>query len=375
MTGTSVRTLFILGAGASRDANAPLMFDFMDRANRLHLRKESGWAQDSFRRVIDARKKLQVAYAKSNVDLDNIENLFSTFEMATLVGRLGNLPEESVHSLPADLRYLIMRTIESCIHYKIDGVAGEILPPYPYDAFAELLIALNGFPEAGPVGVISFNYDLCLEYALARHRRHVFYGITSAHATRTQIPLLKVHGSLNWFQNPSTGAIDPVDIKLPSTKTYFDRWGLERQGLRPIDTMELLFGSDKWGEALYPKPVIVPPTWNKGMYQELLKSVWRHAASALASAENIFVIGYSLPPSDQFFRSFYSLSTISDTMIDRFWVFDPSDSEDATARYRSLLGPAIRDRGKFQHKRLRFTKALEDIATAFGFTTTPLDDP
>jgi hypothetical protein len=308
------------------------------------------------------------------VDLDNIENLFSTFEMATLVGRLGSLPEDMVNSLPSDLRYLIMRTIESSILFDIDGLAGKIFSPYPYDAFCELLLELNGSPESGPVGVISFNYDLCLEYALARRQKKPFYGINAGVAGRNQIPLFKVHGSLNWFNGNSAGAIEAMDIKLPNTQNYFDRWGLDSKGKRPIDTMELLFGSAKWGEALYPKPIIVPPTWNKGVYQEMLKSIWRHAASALASAENIFVMGYSLPPSDQFFRSFYSLSTISDTMIDRFWVYDPNDSEEVTNRYKSLLGPAIRDRGKFQHKPLRFAKALEDVANAFGFDPSPLED-
>jgi hypothetical protein len=375
MTANSIRTLFILGAGASRDANGPLMFDFMDRAHRLHLRKESNWASNSFARVIDARRKLQVAYAKSNVDLDNIENLFSTLEMASLVGRLGGLPEKSVESLPEDLRYLIMRTIENSILYKIDGDAGEIFAPYPYDAFTDLLLELDKTPEAGPVGVISFNYDLCLEHALARRKRKPFYGLNSPGPQRNQIPVLKVHGSLNWFRTEPAGPIDAVDLKLPSTKVHFDRWGLDHRALRPIDTMEMLFGPDKWGEALYPKPIIVPPTWNKGVYQDMLKPVWRQAASALAAAENIFVMGYSLPASDQFFRSFYSISTISDTMIDRFWVYDPNNSAEVTDRYKTLLGPAIRDRGKFQHKPLKFAKALEDVAREFGFETNPLDEP
>jgi hypothetical protein len=369
-----IRTLFILGAGASRAANAPLMFDFMDRAHRLHLKKESNWAHDHFARVIDARKKLQVAYAKSNVDLDNIENLFSTFEMATLVGRLGDLPQESVNSLPTDLRFLIMRTIEASIQFEVNGLEGEISAPYPYDHFAELLVTLESLPEAGPVGVISFNYDLCLEYALLRQMRQPHYGVTVKGPAKSDIPLYKVHGSLNWFSNEQTGLIETVALRRPDVKIYFDRIGLKDKGLWPIDTMELLYGSEKWGASLHPKPIIVPPTWNKGVYQQMLQSVWRHAAHALATAENIFVIGYSLPPSDQFFKAFYSLSTISDSMIDRFWVYDPGAADVVSSRFRALLGPAIRDRDKFQHKPLKFSKSLEDIAATFGLRTTALQD-
>lgn len=374
MATNDIRTLFILGAGASRAANAPLMYDFIDRATRTHLKRESNWASESFQRVLEARRKLQVAYAKSNVDLDNIENLFSTFEMATLIGRLGSLSHESVESLPTDLRYLIMRTLESSILYKIDGIEKDISSPYPYDHFCDLLLELNSSSETGPVGVMSFNYDLNLEFALARKKKYPYYGINKTQPNKSHIPLYKVHGSLNWFRNELTGEIEYHNIKLPDIKTYFDRWGLDRQGYKPIDTMELLYGSEKWGEALHPKPIIVPPTWNKGIYQEMLKSVWRNSASALASAENVFIIGYSLPPSDQFFRSFYSISTISDSMIDRLWLYDPTSSEVVTERFRTLLGPAIRDRGKFQHKQLKFSKALEDIAREFGLNPSPLED-
>jgi hypothetical protein len=35
-----------------------------------------------------------------------------------------------------------------------------------------------------------------------------------------------------------------------------------------------------------------------------LSSVWRAAATHLAEAENVFIIGYSLPDTDEFFRYF-----------------------------------------------------------------------
>ncbi|HMW64969.1 MAG TPA: hypothetical protein PKE11_14070, partial [Accumulibacter sp.] len=107
----NLKTVFILGAGASRAAGAPLMFDFIDCANRILRRGEATWAHKNFESSLDARRKLQNAYVKSNVDLDNIETLFSTYEMAALIGRLGNFDEKVVESLPISLRYVIMRTL------------------------------------------------------------------------------------------------------------------------------------------------------------------------------------------------------------------------------------------------------------------------
>lgn len=364
-----MKTVFILGAGASRAAGGPLMYDFIDSATKVFRKDEAGWAHSHFENILDARRKLQGAYVKSTIDLDNIENLFSTYEMASLIGRLSDLNEKVVAQLPKSLRFLIMRTLEQAILYPIDAKAKYIQSPYPYDAFAELLVLLKDNKEAAPVSVINFNYDLCLDYALALKGYSPDYGLGQVNGkAKKVIPHYKVHGSLNWFRDEKTGEITTPPVQPLLMKTYWDRFGLNKPAERAIDTMEVIYGADKWGEGLlHPEPIIVPPTWNKGWYQEQLKSVWRSASAALSTAENIFIIGYSLPASDQFFRSFYSLSTISDSFIDRFWLFDPSTKTDVVDRYSSLLGPAIIDRGKFKSECEKFTGAIRRIADHFGF--------
>ncbi|HET7791824.1 MAG TPA: hypothetical protein VFL64_00445 [Rhizobacter sp.] len=363
-----MKTVFVLGAGASRAAGGPLMYDFIDLAARVLRRGEAGWAQEHFEVSLEARRKLQHAYVKSTIDLDNIENLFATYGMASLIGRLSNLDTQLVKGLPTSLRYLIMRTLEQSILYPLTGRDHTVVAPYPYAAFAELLLEMQSLREFAPLAIINFNYDLCLDYALALKGVPVNYGLGGAakHAPRG-VPHYKVHGSLNWFRDGATSLIEAAPLKPMLAKTYWDRLGLDREAERPIDTMELLFGSEKWGESLHPEPIIVPPTWNKGWYQEQLRTVWTRASEALSSAENIFVIGYSLPPSDQFFRAFWSLSTISDSVIERFWLFDPSGKSDIVDRFSSMLGPAIMDRGKFRYEALKFTGAIKFIANYLGF--------
>ena len=369
-----MKTVFILGAGASQAAGAPLMFDFIDRASRIHRRRESGWAKESFDYVNDARKKLQVAYAKSSVDLDNIENLFSTFEMASLIGRLSDLPEEVVEHLPRHLRYVIMRSLEKTILFPINGQDKIIAAPKYYDAFAQLVVELSKLRDVGPIAVINFNYDLCLDYALVLAGKTPYYSLESHRPPRDSIHVMKVHGSLNWSTTASGREYAISPLKPLEMKAYWDRLGLNEPAERPIDTMELMFGPDKFGERLHPVPLIVPPTWNKGKYQEMLKPVWKAASEALSSAENVVVIGYSLPPADQFFRSFYSLSTISDSIIDRFWLFDPSPDPAVAERFKSLLGPAILGRGRFRHEQVKFPSAIRKIADEFGLHSWDLGD-
>lgn len=369
-----MKAVFILGAGASRAAGGPLMFDFIESAGKIHRRGESFWAFEHFEKVMNARKKLQVAFAKSTINLDNIEHLFSTFEMASLIGRLSEIDAQVVSSLPVSLRYLIMRTLEQLILFPIDGNSQIIPAPYPYDAFAQLVIELSKDKEVSPIAIINFNYDLCFDYAIAVAEKEVFYGLAGEKPKKEAIHHYKVHGSLNWFRDSITQDIKPEKVKPLPMKRYWDRLGLNHPAERPIDTMEVIYGPEKWGEGLYPEPIIVPPTMNKGWYQEQLKSVWRSASAALSTAENIFVIGYSLPSSDQFFRSFYSISTISDSIIDKFWLFDPANDSSAIERFRSLLGPAILDRQKFRYEPLKFSGALKFIAEYYGLSTNGLPD-
>jgi hypothetical protein len=69
-------------------------------------------------------------------------------------------------------------------------------------------------------------------------------------------------------------------------------------------------------------PVIVPPGIFKSEYQGSLGKVWQQAAKELAEAREIFVIGYSLPESDLFFRNLFALGTEGPTILERFAVLN-----------------------------------------------------
>jgi hypothetical protein len=68
------------------------------------------------------------------------------------------------------------------------------------------------------------------------------------------------------------------------------------------------------------------------------------AALELRDAENIYVIGFSLPTTDEFFRYLYGLGTVGDTILQRFWVVDPDPSGAVEQRFRGLLGPGAEER-------------------------------
>src|SRR5688572_12743675 len=122
---------------------------------------------------------------------------------------------------------------------------------------------------------------------------------------------MKLHGSVNWGKCEACGAIAPWTLQDFFKTRSWDLLGVRRGA----DSVELNVGDqiaafqhckDKRCES---DSVIVPPTWNKAEYQQVA-NVWKHAAHHLSEAENIIVIGYSLPEADQFFRFLFAVGTI-----------------------------------------------------------------
>ena len=81
-----MNNLFILGAGASKSAGGPLMADFLDIADNLVRTRDDGIqnAKKEFDDVFDAISELRTVYAKSYLDVDNIEVLFGAIEMGDI---------------------------------------------------------------------------------------------------------------------------------------------------------------------------------------------------------------------------------------------------------------------------------------------------
>jgi len=105
------RTVFIIGAGASAEAGAPLMNDFLDRAENLRRSRDSRFSaeeQKSFDLVFKAINALRAAHSKAELDTENLESVFGAFEMARLSGRLGSLTREEVVELNPSMRRLIV---------------------------------------------------------------------------------------------------------------------------------------------------------------------------------------------------------------------------------------------------------------------------
>jgi NAD-dependent SIR2 family protein deacetylase len=355
--------VFILGAGASKEAGAPLMVDFLEKADELRKSnragENAGELKPDFDAVFNVISALQPVHSKSELDLDNIESVFAAFEMGRLINRLPDLSKNNSDSLLLSMKRLIYKTLEKTILYPVRN--NHVYPPNSYHKFAELITKLNADANNNRCSIITFNYDIALDYALSFNTHPANYCL-SENFKQGHINLFKLHGSLNWAKCSKCGEIVPLTIQNYFQKYHFPFLHDAKSVCLDFASKLSSSGLMHCQEYIKSEPLIVPPTWNKMSYQQDLSKVWSHAASELTNAESIFVLGYSLPDSDLFFRYFFALGSVGPTRIKRFWVFDP-DKERVLPRFQNLVGAGTKT--KFSFHALPFSEAINFIAQNF----------
>lgn len=354
--------IFILGAGASRDCGAPLMNDFLDTASRLLSTNEVGDKRPHFERVFRAISSLQSVHSKAQLDLNNIESIFTALEIARVLGKLPGFEAEEIPGVIISLKELIVATLELTLTFPTEEL--HILPPVSYNKFAGLVSYIKS--EAYPTykaSIITFNYDIALDFAMQRNGLGPLYGFGPTIIANNPTLLLKLHGSLNWAVRTDDGDVQPLTLQ-----EYFSKYSY--QGYEKRGSCKILIGSQlqeyysKYTEIkVNPEPVIVPPAWNKADYHQLLSKIWGTAAKELEEAEFIFIIGYSLPETDAFFRLLYAIGTVGDIPLKKIIVYNPDDTGVIEQRFKSMLGPGALAR--FEYKPLKFDKGIDDIRSFF----------
>jgi len=351
------KTVFILGAGASKESGAPLMNEFLKESDQLN---KNGQIEEIFKsdfnRVFNAINKLDPIYARANIDFENIEKVYSIFEMGRFIKKLPGVDSlEDIDKIINSLKVLILETLDKTITIRTKNNR-KLCPDGPYIDFISLVESIKNQDGSFP-SIISFNYDLALDCALFFSNYKVNYCL--GNNSNFDINLMKLHGSLNWFRSMESNEIIPYDF------SEINKWYGAMYALDVLDEKVNISLSKKFTEkkikykekVLVPPSIIIPPTWNKleFSYNFEIAKVWQKAAEELSNAENIFVIGYSYPETDNFFTYFFALGILGERLINRFWVFNPDPLIEK--KFGDLLGPRIIKRYRFEQ--LSFSKTID----------------
>lgn len=323
--------------------------EFLEFAERL-VRSLS--AHERYGKVLQAIARLQHAHSKSDLDLYNLESIFGAFEMAKT---LGYELTEGVNAevLILQLQALISETLEHYMHYNLGrwspGTQGKLQHFPGYGILPQIVKQLRDKADNSVnTAFLTLNYDVSLEYTFYAGAERYDYCLSGLGTNPSQSPILKLHGSINWAQCDSCKKIVPYKVEDCVGKALNNVYRFTSNEL--IGPLQIAVDQKRsnlqcCGKFCNSSPVIVPPSWNKLQYGEPLSVVWRRAATELKSARNIFVFGYSLPETDVFFRHLYAIGSMSEQLLNRFWVFDPNKQMET--RWRSLLGPAALRRFEF----------------------------
>lgn len=376
MADTPDRNVFILGAGFSAHAGAPLIEGFLDKSRELMDDPSSGlepFERDYFKDVFRFRREMAQACEKVMIDLDNIEELFGLVEMSQRLG------DEQQRTRKATV-YMIAKTLELATrppgqgrsHVRFDirpefvakcvpvseGSLFQQMPGYApavfggdiYHYFASLALGLFDDPKRQPTRsntFITFNYDLILDHALQRLNVQPEYALDPSFTRVYELPdanqaclVLKLHGSTNWGACGNCGRrIVVLQGKVTDSPRQFQS---ER--------------CDECGKQGF-QPLLIPPSWDKSEYHGIMTPVWARAVAELKSASRICIIGYSMPQSDLFFKYLLTLALSQNHRLNKLLVVDLSRSPRSSLatqespppceledRYRQMLNPLFRGR-------------------------------
>lgn len=354
-------SIFLLGAGASKAAGAPLMADFLNVARNLRRFGLPTEFHAAFDKVFEAMAKLQAVHSKAALDFNNVESLFSALEVSKTLGKLPGFTAMDIDDVIEALKTVIVVTLERTISFPYSDYT--LHTPHPYAEFVRLLALLR--LEARPshrVVLLTFNYDICIDFALYNEGIEVHYGLDGTSGDGASVPLLKLHGSLNWTEDSKSKAVVPWTLgDYLSTRSVLTASRLKSLFV-PIGSHLSEFKQN--GATVTGVPVIVAPTFNKGDSHRTLSRVWQVAAEELGKADNIFIIGYSFPDTDKFFEYLYGLGTVGPTLLERIWLFNPDSSGRVRERFEGLIGAGAKP--TFRHFKETFEEAIKTLSKQFA---------
>lgn len=340
------KTVYVLGAGASRHTGAPLLRDFLVTARLLRDRGYPLRYKQSFDNVFDWIDSLRGSSYYVEFDLDNLEHVYSLAEMSKQVG------EEKGKQVSLDLRYLVTETLDSC---QLRWANGQLQPDGAYSTFVKALDRLNDNRLEHGAGsgaafeedcIITFNYDVMLDYAMQFNSLRPNYCL-EASAGASRFKLFKLHGSTNWASCRECGVeslqVIPIQITPRTSPAYGALIDLKIVGeLLPNIRCK---ACNKLGTL---GPYVIPPTWSKLIGNTPIAKVWASAVDEIRSAFQIIVVGYSMPPTDTFFQYLLTLGLATNPNLFRVVVVNTDDSDVFRERYGSVFSRSLSERGRLK---------------------------
>jgi hypothetical protein len=226
----------------------------------------------------------------------------------------------------AHLKKVLLRHLAYLLCERLDGCPAECLEPV--ERFAQ---AVHRFGDR----IVCFNWDLVLETVCKRLGLKISYG----GKVSGDIELAKPHGSLNLAQDSRLHYEETRERsgKHSNVRDLDEEWQIgDKVILRvkdPKDARERIIDPFK-------DKVLVEPNARKTYASGWLRMQWARALRMVRAADEIVIIGYSLPKADFRPRLLIQMAALERATPPNFVLVDPK-LELILQRYRELLSAPI----------------------------------
>jgi len=341
------KTVYILGAGFSAAANAPMQSDIVKEIFRLNLQNPGIFNQDkitAFKDLLNNTLYIQESL-HSKIPLEDIFTPLDRCIADNISFR--NLDVNEVNEIRETVYYLIGVTLKELLSYNIQKEYIEKFAKYLFENCTARKDLGYKDSETDKVAVISTNWDILLdnslndlivkknEKAVVDYCCHISSYNENAHKIKPgleilgqggfNIKLLKLHGSYNWLQCPRCLRVYiDFDEKLVVNQEYL------KEKCRHCDSNFGIHNSHILTSNL------IMPTFLKDFSNPQYKLIWQNAGVELAEASKVVFIGYSLPQADFEMRQLLSRMIRENAKIEV--VTRPQLNDDLEMRYRVFFG-------------------------------------
>jgi len=321
--------VFVLGAGASYVHGAPLTDEIvpltlarMPDSNNPKLAILREFLQSAFH--FDPTMPLTAESPGNDPHWRNcpgLVDLLSVVDMA--LDRRENLVKEFDQNSLRELRQSLELAIFKCLEWTL-----SYRNPTGRRSSATKRLVATLHPQNSVI--ISFNYDVVIDIALARRTDPSFdfsradvellgqsgqldidYAVNFTNMPFVQpsdesFRLLKLHGSFNWVMSALSGNLYFGGLQKAVGPIMDYRGSLGDQQRHAAERVGDMFGffdqrsivPDPEAEIAALEPVLVTPTHLKDLRNYHLSVIWRAAEESLRRARRITFIGYSMPGDD-----------------------------------------------------------------------------
>lgn len=338
------KTVFIVGAGFSRNAGLPIQSEFTELMLAA-VQHKTGMRR---RLMPDLSRFMKSAFdyglSRDLKEFPDLEDIFTAIDLSANTGHhLG--PEFSPLKLRRVRRILLSNIIRMLNSAYLDG---KKKPEPQRTQLLNFLGRISGENHR----FVSLNWDVVLERCLIELNRPYdpFYSQEIKPATisdgriyqrdysTTKLPISKMHGSTNWLYCDCCRRTFSVPPDMVAILAY--------QVLKPEEVAEL-FSNDTHPRLKCPRCKDVDLSvrlatfsYQKAMRTPMFETSWLEAEKALRRAKKWVFIGYSLPQADFEFK--YLLKRIQLARAKRPIIQVVSRSNDGSdetvLRYKRLFG-------------------------------------